>query len=165
MNVYESLNPDQRRAVFHAAGPALIVAGPGTGKTHTITMRIVHLLDQGVPPEKILALTFTKRAANEMRQRIHSFLSDESDKLFIGTFHKLGLEILMRECRGVVQIISKEEQIKLLREIGPAQNPVSIAERFSRIRNLLAEPDDDIKDIYEVISLIMRKKDVSFMFR
>jgi hypothetical protein len=71
----------------------------------------------------------------------------------------------MRECRGVVQIISKEEQIKLLREIGPAQNPVSIAERFSRIRNLLAEPDDDIKDIYEVISLIMRKKDVSFMFR
>jgi len=90
------LNASQRRAVDHAGGPLLVVAGPGTGKTRTLTHRIAHLVRSGrCAPGEILALTFTDRAAEEMRARLASLLDPgDAEGPFIGTFHALGLDII-----------------------------------------------------------------------
>lgn len=91
------LNPAQREAAMHTNGPLLIVAGAGAGKTKTITHRIVHLLHQGVAGENILAITFTNKAAKEMRERVHAAVRKEGlgESLpFVSTFHSLGVKIL-----------------------------------------------------------------------
>ena len=102
MQHLETLNDEQKKAVLATEGPVLIVAGAGAGKTKTITHRILHLITKGVPPEKILAITFTNKAAREMRERtIH--LLEEYNKgsgtkrreiPFISTFHSLGVQII-----------------------------------------------------------------------
>ncbi len=89
------LNPAQRSAVTHVDGPLLVLAGAGTGKTRTLVHRIAHLVRTArVPPARILALTFTNRAANEMRERVHTYLGAESKAVSLGTFHALGVRIL-----------------------------------------------------------------------
>ncbi len=89
------LDPDQRAAVEHPIGPLLIVAGPGTGKTRTLTHRIAHLVTAcGVEPERCLAITFTRRAADEMRERLQVLLPDRAHRLVVTTFHALGLRLL-----------------------------------------------------------------------
>jgi DNA helicase-2/ATP-dependent DNA helicase PcrA len=95
------LDPDQRAAAETADGPLLIVAGPGTGKTRTLTHRIAHLIaDHGIAPEACLAITFTRRAAGEMRERLASLLPDgRGPRVPVMTFHALGLAIL-REQEG-----------------------------------------------------------------
>ncbi len=92
-----ALNSEQLQAVEHAEGPALVIAGPGTGKTHTLTYRIRYLIDhQGVNPEHILGVTFTNKAAQEMQSRLQTlFVADEcKSQPVITTFHRLGLLIL-----------------------------------------------------------------------
>jgi DNA helicase-2/ATP-dependent DNA helicase PcrA len=92
------LNPAQRAAVEHEAGPLLVLAGAGSGKTRVLTARIAHLVgERGVRAERIFAVTFTNRAANEMRRRVGALLSREPVGLWIGTFHSLCARILRRE--------------------------------------------------------------------
>jgi DNA helicase-2/ATP-dependent DNA helicase PcrA len=95
------LDPDQRAAAETVAGPLLIVAGPGTGKTRTLTHRIAHLIaDHGITPEECLAITFTRRAAGEMRERLAALITDgRGSHVPVMTFHALGLAIL-REQEG-----------------------------------------------------------------
>ncbi len=89
------LNPAQRTAVTHVDGPLLILAGAGTGKTKTLVHRIAHLIRSAqVPPARILAVTFTNRAATEMRERVHAFVGTEARAVALGTFHALGVRIL-----------------------------------------------------------------------
>lgn len=88
-----SLDTSQERAA-KAAGPVLVVAGPGTGKTRTLTGRVAHLVWSGVDPERVLALTFSNRAADEMRGRVSIALGDDAHKVWMGTFHAFGLELL-----------------------------------------------------------------------
>ena len=96
------LNEPQKEAVLHKNGPLLIVAGAGAGKTKTLTHRILHLIQGGVPGNQILAVTFTNKAAQEMKERIHSLLQNDQNAdyqkvPFIGTFHSLGIYILRKE--------------------------------------------------------------------
>ena len=90
-----SLNPAQREAVETIDGPVLILAGAGTGKTRTVTARIAHMVDEGVPASSILAVTFTNKAANEMRERVAGMVSEEAaKKVTVCTFHSLCVRIL-----------------------------------------------------------------------
>ena len=94
------LNPKQQEAVEHKEGPLLIAAGAGSGKTRTLTQRLMHLIASGVNPENIIAITFTNKAANEMRIRISNDKSQiPNHKLFVGTFHSLGARILKAEAK------------------------------------------------------------------
>ena len=98
-----SLNPQQREAVETIKGPVLILAGAGTGKTRVITFRIAHLIERGVPPGHVLAVTFTNKAAREMKARVNQLLprrkktgadDKKPDGPTISTFHSLGVRIL-----------------------------------------------------------------------
>ena len=89
-----TLNDKQLEAVKHMEGPCLVLAGAGSGKTRVLTERIVNLIDNGVSPYNILAITFTNKAAKEMRTRVENKLGYETNSIFIGTFHSFGLRIL-----------------------------------------------------------------------
>src|SRR2546425_12284551 len=88
------LNPQQHDAVTALPGPALVIAGAGAGKTRTLTYRVAYLLEQGIPAERILLLTFTNKAAREMMRRVANLLGQELPALWGGTFHSIGNRIL-----------------------------------------------------------------------
>ncbi|MDQ3555571.1 MAG: UvrD-helicase domain-containing protein, partial [Gemmatimonadota bacterium] len=97
MSSFASLNPEQRQAAEHVEGPLLVLAGAGSGKTRVLTTRIVHLVEEwGVDPGSILALTFTNKAAGEMRERVRTLLGREPGGMWIGTFHAVGARMLRR---------------------------------------------------------------------
>lgn len=93
----DDLNPVQREAAEHREGPLLILAGAGSGKTRVLTYRIAHLIAQGVDPGEILAITFTNKAAREMRERVTALLGSEGHGLWVTTFHSACVRILRRE--------------------------------------------------------------------
>ena len=92
IDVFRGMNPNQREAIAHTDGPLLVVAGAGSGKTRVITHRIAHLIQQGTRPDRILAITFTNKAAGEMRERIEK-LSGTSG-VWVSTFHSLCARML-----------------------------------------------------------------------
>ncbi len=94
---YTHLNPAQRDAVFHRDGALLVLAGAGSGKTGVITYRIARLIETGVSPHSILALSFTNKAANEMKERVHGLVGAVGRGTILSTFHSLGLRILKEE--------------------------------------------------------------------
>ncbi len=93
----EGLNPSQKEAVLHEQGPAMIIAGAGSGKTRVLTYRVARLMELGVDPYNILSLTFTNKAAREMRERIESVVGPEARSLWMGTFHSIFARILRAE--------------------------------------------------------------------
>ena len=95
MEILKDLNPEQKKAVECLGGPMLIVAGAGSGKTRVLTTRIAYLIQQGVPPERILALTFTKKAAGEMKERIGRMVGErQARRIQMGTFHSVFIRFL-----------------------------------------------------------------------
>ena len=121
----QGLNKEQKEAAIHMNGPLLIIAGAGAGKTKTITHRIVNLIKQGVSPENILAVTFTNKAAKEMRERILAEIQKNAKGQntipFVSTFHSLGVYIIKENARilGLTRhftILDEDDSIKLIKE-------------------------------------------------
>jgi DNA helicase-2/ATP-dependent DNA helicase PcrA len=101
-NYLNELNPQQREAVMHLDGPIMIIAGAGSGKTKVLTTRIAHLMANGVDSFRILALTFTNKAAREMKERVEKMLDNrEAGNLYIGTFHSVFARILRAEAQKI----------------------------------------------------------------
>ncbi|MTA18905.1 MAG: AAA family ATPase, partial [Actinobacteria bacterium] len=97
-DLLEGLNPVQHEAVTHAEGPLLIIAGAGSGKTRVLTQRIAHLIrDLGVSPFEILAITFTNKAAGEMKERVAALVGPVAEKMWVSTFHSACVRILRRD--------------------------------------------------------------------
>ncbi|MDD6272704.1 MAG: UvrD-helicase domain-containing protein [bacterium] len=140
------LNDKQKEAVNHKDGPCLVLAGAGSGKTRVLTERIINLIDNGVSPYNILAITFTNKAAKEMRNRVELKLGDISNSIFIGTFHSFGLRILRENYY----------------EIGYTSNITILDSDDSKslIKRILKELDLDPKeyDIKHIISRISSAK-------
>ena len=164
MNLLEGLNKEQAQAVLLTEGPLLIVAGAGAGKTKTLTHRMGHLIGRGVPGESILAITFTNKAAKEMRERMFRLLDRSIDGRawggltkgvpYIGTFHGLGMYIL-REKGGVIgiprsaTILDQGDSLKLIKAamaragIDPKQfEPRKIQSLISRHKGNMGTADD-----------------------
>src|SRR3712207_1292344 len=96
-DLLDGLNASQRAVVTHPGGPLLAVAGAGTGKTRTLTTRFAWLVEQGTPPECILALTFSSPAAAEMRERLETLLDTPYEELNVSTFHSFCVQLLQDE--------------------------------------------------------------------
>src|SRR5262244_2768429 len=102
MQFLDTLNPEQREAVPHINGPLLILAGAGSGKTRVITSRIAYLVGNGyAEPEEVLAVTFTNKAAEEMRNRVESLLGSDCSRMWVSTFHSLCARLLRREAPAI----------------------------------------------------------------
>lgn len=116
------LNKEQKEAVLYNDGPLLIIAGAGSGKTRVITYKIAYLIENGVEPHNILAITFTNKAANEMRERVEKLLSSDSKKVYISTFHKFCGRVLRAYIESIgynrnFTIYDSDDQKKILSRI------------------------------------------------
>ena len=122
-----TLNDDQRRAVEAVDGPLLVLAGAGTGKTRVLTTRLAHILhDRRAWPGQILAVTFTNKAAREMRERVGALVGNAVEGMWLGTFHALGVRVLRRHTELVglkpnFTILDEDDQIRLLKQILEAE--------------------------------------------
>jgi len=148
-----TLNPEQREAVEHFEGPILVLAGAGSGKTRVLTTRITHMVQEhGVDPAKILAVTFTNKAAGEMRERIRRMLGREPAGMWIGTFHSVGARLLRRHASrlGWGANFSIYDADQSLREVKRAMDrlnipqkkwhPQAVASAISNAKNQLVDP-------------------------
>jgi DNA helicase-2/ATP-dependent DNA helicase PcrA len=150
-----SLNPAQREAVEHVEGPLLVLAGAGSGKTRVLTMRIAALIDRhGVPPDRIFAVTFTNKAAGEMKQRIGQLLERDPSGLWIGTFHSLAARLLRREAELLgfsrrFTIYDEDDRLSFIRRLMEQQGhstklfaPRAVQSVISAAKNRMVPPSE-----------------------
>jgi DNA helicase-2/ATP-dependent DNA helicase PcrA len=154
----ESLNPEQREAVVHPGGPMLIFAGAGSGKTRVITFRIARLLQSGVWASRILAVTFTNKAAREMRERLEGLVGEAARNMWVGTFHSLCARILRIDGKHIgldpnFVIYDDADQLGLIREVLKAKNiddksiqPRAILNEISNAKEKLTSPEKYIEN-------------------
>lgn len=168
-----SLNPAQREAVEHIEGPSLIIAGAGSGKTRVLTSKIAYLIESGISPNEILALTFTNKAAKEMKERVVQFAGERSERMWMGTFHSMFARILRIEAEllGFTRnftIYDSNDSVSVVKSIMNEQNistdkinPKSIHSYISKIKNKVILPgafhtlantqfENIVADVYEV---------------
>ncbi len=149
------LNPEQREAVEHVHGPLLVLAGAGSGKTRVLTTRVAHLVQEhGVDPSTILAVTFTNKAAAEMRDRVRRLLGEEPAGLWAGTFHSIGARILRRYAPRLgwapnFSIYDADQQLREVKRVMEALNlptkrwhPKAVHGSISSSKNQLVAPED-----------------------
>ena len=120
-NLLKGLNSEQAKAVTHLDGPVLIVAGPGSGKTRVLTHRVAHLISQKIPAENILAVTFTNKAANEMKERLNNYSGDKAAGVHVSTIHALCVRILREDGPHInlprnFTVLDQDDQKSILKE-------------------------------------------------
>jgi len=169
----KTLNPEQKKAVEYDGGPEMIVAGAGSGKTKVLTFKIAYLIQNGYEPDSILALTFTNKAANEMKERIKDLIGSKADGLWMGTFHSIFARILRTEAKYLsyknnFSIYDAEDSMSLVSNIISNLNitlegitPNGVRHRISYLKNHMIMPtefrnfhiksfvDEKIADIYD----------------
>lgn len=150
MDLLQELNPAQAKAVQADHGPVLVLAGPGSGKTRVLTYRIAYLIGtQGVSPYRILAVTFTNKAAREMATRLQALIGPDADKLTIGTFHATCVRILRREAPHIAidrnfVIYDADDQQRLVQRIIKALNLDTKQYRPSAVHNAISNAKNDL---------------------
>jgi DNA helicase-2/ATP-dependent DNA helicase PcrA len=173
----EVLNPEQRAAVEHGDGPLMVLAGAGTGKTRVLVQRIARLVETGAEPWSILAVTFTNKAAGEMRARLRQVLDARADAMWIGTFHATCARLLRKHAEAVgltksFVIFDDHDQVKLverlLKETGLDEqlSPRTLLSRFDRAKNRGIDPrslktgtfDDVVERIFPMYEAQLRKE-------
>jgi DNA helicase-2/ATP-dependent DNA helicase PcrA len=160
--VLSALDPDQRAAAEVPCGPLLIVAGPGTGKTRTVTHRIAHLvLERQVPPSECLAITFTRRAAEEVTERLHALVGAHADEITVATFHSFGLGLLRdyHERLGLApdfRIADAADQHKVLTGVvGDERSARRMSAELSRARRV-DNADPEVADVLQRYTAVLR---------
>ena len=154
-DLLDLLNPQQQQAVAAPPGPTLVLAGPGSGKTRVLTYRIAYLIGAlNVPAYRILAVTFTNKAARQMDDRVTKLIGEQASGLWLGTFHSVCGRILRREADLLpvnqnFVIFDADDQLSLMKEIVRESNldeklyrPASLLDAISRAKNDLIQPDD-----------------------
>ena len=155
MSIYDTLNPPQREAVAQTEGPVLILAGAGSGKTRVLTHRIAYLMDEkGVNPWNILAITFTNKAAQEMRERVDKLVGFGSESIWVSTFHSACVRILRRHIDNLgydtnFTIYDTDDQKSLMKDVCRKMNidtkiykERSLLVQISHAKDELLTPDD-----------------------
>ncbi|HEX4565071.1 MAG TPA: UvrD-helicase domain-containing protein [Vicinamibacterales bacterium] len=154
MNFLDKLNPEQREAVLHTEGPLLILAGAGSGKTRVITYRIAYLIGDGhAAADHVLAVTFTNKAAGEMRQRVEALLGGDTNGVWLSTFHSLCARLLRREAPHVglsrdFVIYDSSDQVAVVKQVEKELGiddklvpPRAALARISQAKNRMEGPD------------------------
>ena len=153
-DLLEGLNPEQAAAVSHGEGPLLVLAGAGSGKTRVLTRRLAWLVAHGVPQEGVVAVTFTNKAAGEMKERVGVLLGTERPRSFVGTFHAWGVRLLRRfpDEAGVPKgfvVFDSDDQLavvkRAMKEVAlpeKSATPRQIQSRISQAKNEGIQPDD-----------------------
>src|SRR6188474_374429 len=173
MQFLDALNPEQREAVLHVSGPLLILAGAGSGKTRVIIHRMAHLIaERHAEPGEILAVTFTNKAAEEMRQRIERVVGEDCRQIWLSTFHSLCARLLRREAPAIgltrdFVIYDSSDQLAVVKQALKALNiddrmlqPRAALARISQAKNRMETPetmrstgwslrDEQISRVYE----------------
>lgn len=150
-----NLNPEQEEAVKHHEGPILILAGAGTGKTRVLTRRVANLIiEHNVPPDRILAVTFTNKATGEMRERLHQIMGESANRIWISTFHSAALRILRRTATKLGYkpdfiVYDTQDSLALIKEILKKLNiknsqfkPGFFISGIEGLKNEMIEPED-----------------------
>lgn len=164
------LSDSQIEAVSHGQGPLLVTAGAGSGKTRTLTQRVIHLIEKGVSPERIVAITFTNKAANEMKERIKKGVKKRSKLPFIGTFHAFSSHILRLEAKKIgrssnyvifddkdsLRVVKKTVQSLSLSE-DKKLSPAQLKKDISKAKMDLADPNE-LNEILKEVFLEYEKR-------
>jgi len=175
------LNEQQKAAAIHTEGPLLIMAGAGSGKTRVLTHRIAYLLNEKeVSPRNILAITFTNKAAREMKERIHELIGTASDMMWVMTFHAMCVRILRRDGERIgydrsFTILDRTDQLTIIRQIlkdlnldTKQYNPHSMINQISAAKNKLITPkkyaettdnyyQEQVAEIYKMYQTLLQK--------
>ena len=184
MDLLKGLNEKQKEAVQHVDGPCLVIAGAGSGKTKVLTTRIANLINSGISSYNILAITFTNKAAKEMRERLEKIVPD--NYAFVGTFHALGVRII-RENAALLgldknfSIIDSDDVVSIIKKIMKEHgldpkltSPAYIRNRISNIKNEMLSssditkfyntPQDKVAErvYYEYIDILKKNNTVDF---
>ena len=168
MKELDSLNDEQRQAVLTTDGPLLVLAGAGTGKTRVVTTRIAYLLSKGVRPEEILAITFTRKAADEMKERVVELVSNKSKGLTVCTFHALGRRILVEHGHRVglrkrFGIVGEEQQREIVEEVIASEKvlgllPFEFIAQIEQVKSGACKPTGRFETAYEKYQAILRDR-------
>jgi DNA helicase-2/ATP-dependent DNA helicase PcrA len=161
MKILKSLNEAQRKAVEFTKGSQIIIAGAGSGKTKVLTHKIAYLIENGYPPSSILALTFTNKAAKEMKDRVKKLVGKQANEIFMGTFHSVFARILRANSdklgyKANFSIYDKDDSVQLVSHVmeeldisNDLFSPNSVQHRISNMKNHMVTPDDFRKNFMD----------------